>query len=72
MITLADVRNGPRTPPPSEHFSLAEAAHRKMTLAQIELAYIEQVVAASQGNMVKAARLLGIDRRTLYRKLASA
>jgi transcriptional regulator of acetoin/glycerol metabolism len=40
-----------------------------MTLEQMEDAYIRQVLADTGGNMSRAAEILGIDRRTLYRKL---
>ncbi len=39
------------------------------TLAQVEERYIQEVLAASNGNMTHAAEILGIDRRTLYRRL---
>jgi transcriptional regulator with PAS, ATPase and Fis domain len=40
-----------------------------LTLEQLEERYIREVVEAAEGNMSKAADILGIDRRTLYRKL---
>ena len=45
---------------------------RRLTLAEIEHEYIEQTVSAYHGNLTQAAIALGIDRRTLYRKLALA
>ncbi len=39
------------------------------TLAQVEDGYIREVLEASQGNISRAAEILGIDRRTLYRKV---
>jgi len=39
------------------------------TLAQLEQDYIGEVLEATHGNMTRAAEILGIDRRTLYRKL---
>lgn len=42
---------------------------RDPTIADVERVYIIQVVEACRGNMSKAARILGIDRRTLYRKM---
>ncbi|HWO13926.1 MAG TPA: helix-turn-helix domain-containing protein [Polyangiaceae bacterium] len=35
----------------------------------MEKRYIERVLKAAQGNKTQAAKLLGVDRRTLYRKL---
>lgn len=49
---------------------LGIAASRHLPLAEIEHAYIRRVVEAVAGNMSLAARILQIDRRTLYRKLA--
>jgi DNA-binding NtrC family response regulator len=48
---------------------LAEAADQMLSLAEVELAYIKAVIARVGGNMAHAARVLRIDRRTLYRKL---
>jgi two-component system response regulator HydG len=38
------------------------------TLAVLESRYITRVLAYTQGNISKAAKLLGVDRKTLYRK----
>jgi two-component system response regulator AtoC len=40
-----------------------------ITAAELERRYIAQVVAAVGGNKTIAARILGFDRRTIYRKL---
>jgi DNA-binding NtrC family response regulator len=39
------------------------------TLEQIESRYIQHVLEAAGGNKTTAARILGLDRKTLYRKL---
>ncbi len=39
------------------------------TLEELERRYIERVLRASKGNKTQAAKVLGLDRRTLYRKL---
>ena len=52
------------------HELLDKAAERSLSLAEVELGYIRRVVEKVGGNMSHAARILGIDRRTLYRKLA--
>jgi two-component system response regulator HydG len=40
-----------------------------ITLDEMERRYVRQVLAATGGNKTQAARLLGIDRRSLYRRL---
>jgi two-component system response regulator HydG len=41
-----------------------------VTLEQLEKSYILRVLSLMGGNKSQAAQLLGVDRRTLYRKLA--
>jgi DNA-binding NtrC family response regulator len=48
------------------------AAERRLSLADVEQGYIKRVVAQTGHNMTRAAQILGIDRRTLYRKLAES
>jgi two-component system response regulator RegA len=47
----------------------AEVDYQPVTLAEAEWEYIQQILADCNGNISKAARLLGIERRTLQRKL---
>lgn len=54
------------TAPPSE--AAAEIA-ATASLAEVERAHIEQVLVQMGGNVTRAAAALGIDRRTLQRKL---
>jgi DNA-binding protein Fis len=49
--------------------SLEKAADERWTLAAIEAAYARLVVDRSRGNFSEAARILGVDRRTLQKKL---
>jgi DNA-binding NtrC family response regulator len=48
---------------------LSAAVSRRMTLADLERDFIERVVADEAGNKSRAASRLGLDRKTLYRKL---
>src|SRR3954451_13246773 len=47
----------------------AAALARGLTLAELERDYIMKVLAAESGNKTRAAQRLGLDRKTLYRKL---
>jgi transcriptional regulator with GAF, ATPase, and Fis domain len=38
------------------------------TLGELEARYVARVLAFTKGNMSKAAKILGVDRKTLYRK----
>ncbi|TFG39214.1 MAG: hypothetical protein E4H44_02535, partial [Candidatus Aminicenantes bacterium] len=40
-----------------------------VTLEEMERRHIEQVLSSVDGNRQQAARILGIDRTTLYRKM---
>ncbi len=61
----------PPPPPASDEF-LTAAAASGVTMAELERAYVRRVVALCQGNKAEAARILGMDRRTIYRKLEEA
>jgi two-component system response regulator HydG len=69
QITVSDL------PDKVQHFRPAESpvgeldAEHMLTLQEVENRYIEQVLRATGGNKAQAARVLGMDRRTLYRKL---
>ncbi len=43
----------------------------KLTLAEVEKRHIQRVLASTSGNKTRAARILGIDTKTLYNKLKS-
>jgi two-component system response regulator HydG len=45
------------------------ALARNLTLAELEREYITRVLEAEGGNKTRAAARLGLDRKTLYRKL---
>jgi two-component system response regulator HydG len=44
-------------------------AEEFLSMSEIEQQYIRRVMAATGGNKTRAARVLGFDRKTLYRKL---
>lgn len=48
---------------------LDEAAEKTLTLHEIEKEYIKKILEKMGGNKYQAAHALGIDRKTLYRKL---
>jgi len=48
--------------------ALADAARNGLTLRALEDLYIEQMLLVTGGKKGEAARLLGIDRKTLYRR----
>lgn len=48
---------------------LAHGAKDNLPLEEVERAYVRRIVEAHHGNKASAARVLGINRRTLYRKL---
>jgi two-component system, NtrC family, response regulator AtoC len=53
-----------------DHFVLREDSPREMvTLYEMEQRYTRQVLSAVGGNKTHAARILGIDRRSIYRRL---
>jgi DNA-binding NtrC family response regulator len=61
----------PGAPPPQKATGddfLRGAAARGMTLHELDELYTEQVLQHTGGNKVQAARILGIDRKTLYRR----
>jgi two-component system response regulator HydG len=43
--------------------------HEILTMDEVERRYITRVLKQLDGNKTVAAELLGVDRRTLYRKL---
>jgi DNA-binding NtrC family response regulator len=49
---------------------LDEAGERTLPLHEVEKEYIRRILEKTGGNKYQAAQLLGIDRKTLYRKLA--
>lgn len=48
---------------------VSDASRRQMPLRDLERAYILEVLRSTGGNKTRAADILGLDRKTLYRKL---
>ncbi|HEX8268240.1 MAG TPA: sigma-54 dependent transcriptional regulator [Pyrinomonadaceae bacterium] len=48
---------------------LAKAKTGRLTLAELEREYILEIMSETNGNKSRAAEMLGLDRKTLYRKL---
>ncbi|MFQ5415493.1 MAG: sigma-54-dependent transcriptional regulator [Myxococcota bacterium] len=44
------------------------AAEAQLTLHDLQTRYIDEIMRLTDGNKVRAARILGIDRKTLYRR----
>ncbi|GMV05076.1 MAG: sigma-54-dependent Fis family transcriptional regulator [Gemmatimonadota bacterium] len=49
--------------------TVAEAAVRQLSMAEVERAYILEILRVTGGNKSRTAEILGLDRKTLYRKL---
>jgi DNA-binding NtrC family response regulator len=49
--------------------TVAEAAGKHLSMAEVERAYILEILRVTGGNKSRAADVLGLDRKTLYRKL---
>ena len=69
-LVLEDLRPA-SSDPGSATDALRQAATEGWTLEELDQRYIEQVMEVTGGNKAMAARVLGIDRRTLYRKMES-
>ena len=49
---------------------VAQASQQHVPLRDVERAYVLEIVRRTDGNKSRAAEILGLDRKTLYRKLA--
>ncbi len=65
-LPLGDLRDDAQAPGGDD--LLRSAARRRLPLRQVEDYYIDEILRLTGGNKVHAARILGIDRKTLYRR----
>jgi DNA-binding NtrC family response regulator len=68
-ITLDDLPVKIREHRPTEVFTVSDDPNDLPAMYVVEERYIRKVLAAVGGNKTMAAKVLGFDRRTLYRKL---
>jgi two-component system response regulator HydG len=71
-ITLEDLPPQLREVGPSELFEASDDPKQLPRMNVVEERYIRKVLSAVGGNKTLAAKVLGFDRRTLYRKLERA
>ncbi len=48
---------------------IEEGSERSLSMEEVERMYIKRILEKTRGNKLQAAQILGIDRKTLYRKL---
>jgi len=68
-LTVDDLPEKVRDYAPSHLLVVADDPTELATMEEVERRYILRVLEAVQGNKTMAARILGFDRTTLYRKL---
>jgi DNA-binding NtrC family response regulator len=69
MITVDDLPDTVRTHVPKAMMTATGRADELVTLEELERTYIQRVLEITQQNKTEAARILGIDRRSLFRRL---
>jgi two-component system, NtrC family, response regulator AtoC len=62
------MESGEGPAPVSIDATVRASAKRRLSLAELEELYIDEVLRSTGGNKVRAASILGIDRKTLYRR----
>ena len=65
-LPLDPVKSEQREKSPTDLAGLA--AEQRLTLRELEFQYIDEVMRITGGNKVHAAKILGVDRKTLYRR----
>lgn len=69
VLTPNDLPQGIRDAQ-GDRYLVEESANQLLSLEGLEHLYIQRMLEKTKGNKFKAAQLLGIDRKTLYRKLS--
>ncbi len=69
VLSEGDVIDIPDLPERLREINKAPSADALVPLEEIERRYIARVLKETGGNRTRAARILGIDRKTLYRKV---
>jgi DNA-binding NtrC family response regulator len=72
QITLDDLPSKIRAQKAMAELPVAESPLELPSMQTVEDRYIQRVLKGVKGNKTLAAKILGFDRRTLYRKLAAA
>jgi two-component system response regulator HydG len=67
-LTVDDLPEAVRAGDPVRSATLASGMEALVPLEEVERRYIRRVMQATGGNKTLAAQILGVDRRTLYRK----
>jgi two-component system response regulator AtoC len=70
VATGKRLEEGDLPEPIRDSVRLQERHNHPGTLAEIEAAYVNEVLASTRGNKAEAARILGISRKNLYERLA--
>jgi DNA-binding NtrC family response regulator len=69
VLTPNDLPQGIRDAQ-GDRYLVEESTNQLLSLEGLEHLYIQRMLEKTKGNKFKAAQLLGIDRKTLYRKLS--
>jgi DNA-binding NtrC family response regulator len=69
ILTVEDLPERIRKSASETSAILAAAKAKRLTLDELEREYILEILRESGGNKSRAAEILGLDRKTLYRKL---
>jgi DNA-binding NtrC family response regulator len=69
VLTIEDLPERIRRASGQTEAILSAAKSKRLTLNELEQAYILEIMRETDGNKSRAAEILGLDRKTLYRKL---